>query len=286
MPVDDSFLDQDAAALTAETVWCHGSSTAAVDIVAPCPPADDGRLAGTSPPRADPRVALLLVHGGSWYRGDRAMYRRQQHALAAAGHVVGSAGYTLAADSRLADKLADLRLGYRTFRAVLADRWPGVRTVVVGGGSAGGHLAALLALDRDTLGDSPPPDGVVTVYGPGRLARWAPAAGIRSDMLRLCGVAGDTEPAAVEAALEAASPDRLLRPDCPPFLIAQASDDATFPADVVSGWSTALAQHGSTVTVRVYPGTGHGFMINGSEAGRALLSDVDTFLREVDARHP
>ncbi|WP_196073458.1 alpha/beta hydrolase [Nakamurella alba] len=231
---------------------------------------------------AAPTTALLLVHGGSWYRGDRSMYRVQQEKFAAAGHVVGSAGYSLDPGSVLADKLDDLRTGWRVFREHLATAWPTVRTVVVAGGSAGGHLAALLALDPD---EQVFPDGVVSVYGPGRLDGWEPDPSLRESIDMLCGVAGVEDPEVVQAARASASPLTWLRSSGrrpPPFLIAQGSDDRTFPPEVVSGWATDLARAGAPVIVRVYPDTGHGFMINGSAAGPALLRDIDTFVREVD----
>jgi acetyl esterase len=264
MPVDLSVLTADPESLPVAVLRYPGDDrpTSAVDLVDPAG-------AATS--------AILLVHGGSWYRGDRSMYRRQQHALAAAGHVVGSAGYTLAPDSRLADKMTDLATGAALFRSQVLARRPGIRTWVLVGGSAGAHLAALATFDRRFTR----PDGVVCVYGPGRLDGWIPDPGLGAAMHRLVGSTGADDPA-VAAALDAASPRRAIHGVPPPFLLARAEDDHTFPADVVTGWAADLRAAGGRVDVTAYPGTGHGFMINGSPQGAVLLADIDTFVRRTD----
>jgi acetyl esterase/lipase len=109
-----------------------------------------GRAVRLSPAPGTPRGIYLHIHGGGWALGSPILYDRQNQELAAgAGVTVASARYRLAPEHRwpahLEDTLAALEW-------VLAE-WPGL-PVIVGGESAGAHLAAstLLALrDRGGL---------------------------------------------------------------------------------------------------------------------------------------
>jgi acetyl esterase/lipase len=90
---------------------------------------------------------LLQVHGGGWFTGDKS-YQAIPLLLhmARCGWVCVSANYRLSPRATFPDHLIDLKLALRWIREHIAEHGGDPDYVVVTGGSAGGHLAALLAL--------------------------------------------------------------------------------------------------------------------------------------------
>ncbi|CAI0833550.1 alpha/beta hydrolase [Serratia quinivorans] len=103
-----------------------------------------------------PMPAMLYAHGGGWCLGSLALYDRPCQALAnATGRLILSVDYRLAPEHSYPRPLEDV---YQALCGVVdrADEW-GIDTsrIAVGGDSAGGNLAAavaLLARDRDGPG--------------------------------------------------------------------------------------------------------------------------------------
>lgn len=94
---------------------------------------------------------LLQLHGGGWIIG----HKRQQgrpllNHLAAQGWVCVAANYRLSPRARFPEPLIDVKLALRWIREHIAEYGGDPGFVVLTGGSAGGHLAALAAL---TAGD-------------------------------------------------------------------------------------------------------------------------------------
>ncbi len=131
--------------------------------------------------------AIVLIHGGGWKLGSRAMYRHWGPFLARHGYVAFTIDYRLATPDQpmYPQNLHDVQAAVRFLRDNAASRSVDPDRIGAIGDSAGGHLAALLALS----GDSPkvaspyfddPHDGVsthvcvaVTVYGVfDLLAQW------------------------------------------------------------------------------------------------------------------
>jgi acetyl esterase/lipase len=93
------------------------------------------------------RPAIMQIHGGSWIMGDK----REQgwpllSHLAANGWVCFNLNYRLSPGATFPDHLVDLKAGLAWIREH-ADQW-GIdpNFIAVTGGSAGGHLAALMGL--------------------------------------------------------------------------------------------------------------------------------------------
>jgi acetyl esterase/lipase len=102
-------------------------------------------------------AAVLVVHGGGWERGSRAMERPFAKRLAAQGFVAVPVSYRLGEKGRFPNALFDLKAAVRFLRAN-AERF-GIDAEHVGalGGSSGGQLVALLGATN----------GVATLEGPG-----------------------------------------------------------------------------------------------------------------------
>ncbi len=88
--------------------------------------------------------ALIIVHGGGWESGDRAMERPLAGRLAGLGYAAAPVSYRLRAEGRFPNALYDLKAAVRWLRKN-ADRY-GLDPAHIGaiGASAGGQLVALL----------------------------------------------------------------------------------------------------------------------------------------------
>lgn len=91
-----------------------------------------------------PLPTVILVHGGGWESGERAMERPLARRLAAAGFVAAPVSYRLGPAGRFPNALHDLKSAVRWLRAH-ADEF-GIDPDALGavGGSSGGQLVALL----------------------------------------------------------------------------------------------------------------------------------------------
>ncbi|MCZ6807171.1 MAG: alpha/beta hydrolase [Deltaproteobacteria bacterium] len=97
--------------------------------------------------RVENRPAIMQIHGGSWIMGDKREqgWPLMSH-LAANGWVCFNLNYRVSPGATFPDHLVDLKHGIAWIREH-ADEW-GIDPdfIAVTGGSAGGHLAALMAL--------------------------------------------------------------------------------------------------------------------------------------------
>lgn len=143
------------------------------------PPEGGGQLLCDiwSPPSgiAPSGLAFIYFHGSGWVMLDkdvqtRPFFRR----LAAQGHVVMDVAYRLYPDTDMAGMVGDVRRAVAWMRAHAAEYGVHPDRIVIGGGSAGGHLS-LLAAFTDGNPHLTPADvrnldtsvaGVVSVYGP------------------------------------------------------------------------------------------------------------------------
>ncbi|MFO1482270.1 MAG: alpha/beta hydrolase [Verrucomicrobiaceae bacterium] len=93
---------------------------------------------------SEPLPAIICIHGGGWYKGDRSSMANLAQALAAKGYVTASISYRLSGEAKFPAAIQDCKAAVRFLRANAAKF--GIRSDAIGvtGLSAGGHLAALL----------------------------------------------------------------------------------------------------------------------------------------------
>ncbi|MDP2183104.1 MAG: alpha/beta hydrolase [Actinomycetota bacterium] len=121
---------------------------------------------------SEPLVAgfAYLLHGGGWQSGDAGSYRFMARFLAGRGIPAAVGGYRHAPGSRYPAQLEDSIAGYRAACETAVGFGGPMRAGVIGGQSAGAHLAALAAADPRVSGDRPPCgvelSGLLLVSGP------------------------------------------------------------------------------------------------------------------------
>lgn len=183
------------------------------------------------PSTAGPRKAVLVVHGGSWRAGDKASphWRSVCEWLASEGFVAFSINYRLAPLFTFPAQIVDVRAAVRWIRqpdrAARFDIDPD--SIGAFGGSAGGNLVALLALEGTgewNVGSRV--SAVVDLSGPTDLtARGARRTGFDSAFQSLIAQYLGCDELDSCPAAEAASPLFFADETDPPFLVANSTNE-------------------------------------------------------------
>ena len=231
---------------------------------------------------------LLQLHGGAWMVGDKGQQALplMLH-LAAVGWVCVAANYRLSPRVAFPDHLLDCKLALRWVREHVAEYGGDPDFVVVTGGSAGGHLAALVALtandpayqpgfeDLDTsVAACVPFYGVYDMvesfgqHGPGEfVGRWLAR--------RIVGATLDED----RERFTRASPVDQVGPDAPAFFVIHGSRDNLVPVDQARRFVEALrAASRQPVLYAEIPGASHAFEVFHSVRTENVVNGVDRFL--------
>ena len=99
------------------------------------------------PPDAPPAPVMVYIHGGAWIIGDkREQGKPMMFELVARGWVCVAINYRLSPKATWPDHIVDAKRAVAWVKEHIADYGGDPSFVAVSGGSAGGHLCALLAL--------------------------------------------------------------------------------------------------------------------------------------------
>lgn len=210
-------------------------------------------------PEGDPKTIPLLIwiHGGGWREGEKRIYNDFER-FSYRGYAVLSIAYRFSQEAPFPAQLIDCKTAIRWARSHAAEYGYNASRIVVGGCSAGGHLAALLGVSNGEraydvgsyLEYSSDVQAVVDEFGPSDLTHEKlPTLGkeLRAFLL------DDAEK------IRCASPVRLVRGNEPPFLILHGTADSCVPIEHSRALAQALRQAGSEVQLLEIPGGGHGF---------------------------
>jgi acetyl esterase/lipase len=230
------------------------------------------------PPGEGVRALVVYIHGGGWESGDKAnpaamgMLWEKSMALA-------SINYRLSGVAPFPAQLEDCKAAIRWLRVNAARYRLDPDRIGVWGNSAGGHLAALVAVTADEPRFDIGPNkktscavsAVVDCYGPTDLSLYRTSR--PDDTLgRLFRGAIQNRTAQVQAANPIAyvSKDREI----PPIFIAHGDADRIVPLEHSEKFEAALTAAGKRVTLQVMPRQGHSVITREAEA------DARKFLRE------
>ena len=199
--------------------------------------------------RPDGRV-LLFWHGGGWTSGYKEWMSFMAPSFTAAGVTFVTAGYRLAPGHLFPTGVQDCVAGLNWVAERIAGVGGNADRIFIGGHSAGGHYAAMIATDPRWPQAQDLPAGIVKGCLPlSGVFEFGPSSGL-SARPRFLGSDDSNETAAspVKAA---------LGPHTPPFLVAYGTRD--FPHLVTQGaaFAAALRRAGATVEEIAMPDRTH-----------------------------
>lgn len=99
-----------------------------------------------------PFPAIVVVHGGGWLNGDKTKFRALAQQLAARGYVTSAVQYRLGYEAKFPKGAQDCLASVRFLRDQAKKYSVDPKRIGVVGGSAGGHLAGLMATGWDNPG--------------------------------------------------------------------------------------------------------------------------------------
>jgi acetyl esterase/lipase len=258
--------------------------TIRLDITAPAAPPTDGER----------RPALLQIHGGAWIIGDK----REQGLplikyLASRGWVCFNANYRLSPGATWPDPLTDLKHALAWIREHADEYHVDPNFIAVSGGSAGGHLAAMMAL---TANDPEYQKGIedadtslqaaVPIYGvydftnrnqtmPPQFLPWILEPMVMKEFL-----ADNPE------AFAKASPLDNVHADAPPFFVVHGDNDTLAPVQDARMFVEDVGEvSDAPVFYLELHGAQHAFDVFSSVRTRRVVRAVYRFLTVMHARY-
>jgi acetyl esterase/lipase len=245
-----------------------------------------------TPPHGAP--VMVYVHGGAWVMGDkREQGKPMMYELVARGWVCVAINYRLSPKASWPAHIVDVKKAVAWVRAHVADYGGDPSFLAVSGGSAGGHLAALLALTpgdpdfqpgfehEDTSVDACIPfygvmdltgtDEGATRYGPGLLEL------LENKVMK---ASASQEP----GLFRAASPTYRVHKEAPPFFVLHGGNDTLVPVFVARTFvATLRAVSAAPVAYAELPLAQHAFDVLASLRCQATTAGVVGFLQAARA---
>lgn len=217
-------------------------------------------------PAADPkpgekRPAVVIIHGGGWTGGEKGAKREIEigTTLARNGYVCVSINYILAkpGSPTWPDNLKDCKRAVRWLRKNAADLHVDPDHIGAIGGSAGGHLTAMLAV-------TDPKDGFEPAEDPGISTRVQAAVPMYAHM-----AAGFTRDHSMFKSKMKDDPEtyRLAAPiehvtrDDPPMLLLHGTADTTTPIENSKKMAAKLKEIGVPSELVIVEGAPHSFAL-------------------------
>jgi acetyl esterase/lipase len=237
---------------------------------------------------------LLWIHGGAWITG----HKQQQgqpliQALVPRGWVCVAINYRLSPAATFPEHLIDAKRAIAWIREKIGAYGGDASFIAVCGGSAGGHLASLVALTADEPEYQPgfeQADTSVTacvpMYGAFDFTDRHGIRGARADMAamlekQVLKTSRDLD----RQAWEKASPIYRVRPDAPPFLVVHGTHDSLLWIEETRAFVDALRRTSNDVVAYAeIPYAQHAFDVRFTPQAIRTVQGVARFLEWVRKR--
>jgi len=223
----------------------------------------------------DKRPCIIFFFGGGWMGGHPAQFYGMSKYLASRGMVAISAEYRTYNCHKAVprDCVEDGRQAIRYVRQHAAELGIHPDQIALSGGSAGGHVAAAVAM-CETI-DAEPESPISSM--PNALVLFNPVYNNGPD--------GGYGHSRVKEYWQDFSPHHNIREELPPTIVFFGTNDNCVPVKQVNAFQEAMDNAGNACATHIYEDEKHGF-IHISKGGRALFEDVltktDAFLVKQD----
>jgi acetyl esterase/lipase len=240
-----------------------------------------------TPPQGAP--VMVYIHGGAWVMGEkREQGKPMMYELVTRGWVCVAINYRLSPRAAWPAHIVDAKKAMAWVKAHIAEYGGDPSFVAVSGGSAGGHLCALLALtagdpgfqpgfeDDDTSVDACVPFyGVMDMTGTDEGARRYGSGLLDLLEKRVMKTSATEHP----ELFRAASPTYRVHADAPPFFVLHGQNDTLVPVSVARTFVAALGSVSQApVAYAELPLAQHAFDVLASLRCRATTAGVAAFL--------
>ena len=200
---------------------------------------------------------IVFIHGGGWVGGHPFMLVRMAAAMAERGYVTATIEYRLSGETTFPGPLSDAKCAVRWMRANADAIGLDPQRLAVAGGSAGGHLAALVALLPGRYEGEGGNDGFASdvqaavLFNPGLDLQLTGNALLDPIIVQLLGEATDER-------IAEATPLTHVTSASPPFLTRVGDVDRVTPASTCETFHQLLDDAGVPNRLDVLPGLDHG----------------------------
>ena len=225
-------------------------------------------------------AAVLIVHGGGWRQGSRAMLVEHARHLARDGFVALACEYRLTPEAHYPAQIHDVKAAIRWAKANADDLRFDPAKLCLQGHSAGAHLVLLAAgapnetrLDPPGADRSIPADcaAVVAVYPPVLMYRGErPSGGTPASALPGSDISDEIA--------ELASPLTHVHGAYPPAMLLHGDADKVVPVSASRRFEEALRNAGGKVDLHIFGGLPHGFG-NHPEIRPMMMTMISAFFR-------
>lgn len=241
-------------------------------------------LDASIPDGPGPFAAAVIVHGGAWVRGDRRLdVAPLLPVLSDAGIAWFTIDYRLTSNPmRFGLAVNDVEAAVRFVNAHAEEYHIDPNRIALVGESAGGHLAALAALDGEI-----PVKAVVALYAPTDLVSLAKTSDLVPDSLRQQ-LRGTPLEGMLMTMLSQLSPIRKVHAGMPPFLLIHGTADMVVPFEQSRAMCGKIESAGGDCELFRVPGAGHGIRLweSSKSISAPYKREMVRWLREKLAKNP
>ncbi len=231
---------------------------------------------------SDRRAAIVFYFGGGWRGGSPTQFATHAQYLASRGLVAICVEYRVHSrhQATVAECVHDAKSALRWVRSHADELGIDPERIASSGGSAGGHLAAAVAL---LPGHDDPQDDTSISCIPNAMALFNPAVDLSAEGLGRTADPQKTREleSRLGADLDSLSPATHVKAGLPPCIIFHGKDDTTVPYAQVEAFTAAMTAAGNRCELAGYDGQGHGFFNENRGNKRAYydtLRELDEFL--------
>lgn len=223
----------------------------------------------------DSAPCIVFFFGGGFINGSPEQFAEQCRHYSSKGYVAISADYRVISRNQCTavESYMDAKSAVRYIRSHASELGIDPNHVVVSGGSAGGGLALMCAME--VTGYNNPGDDTTISCRPDAIVAFNPVVDMEEHPFRIRKFAG----AAADL-----SPIRHLPTQLPPTLIFHGTADEIAGYDKVKTYTEKAKAAGADITLESFEGEGHGFYQRNQNDGKyyaITLQTTDTWLKKL-----
>jgi len=229
-----------------------------------------------------PFPAVVCIHGGGWYQGQRQDMDFMTELLSRRGYVAATVSYRLVPNARFPAQIEDCKAAVRWLRSNSGKYRINPDRIGAIGPSAGGHLACLLGVTDKKHGlegsggnpeHSSRVQAVVSFFGRTKFEKKTWSKELEEKIfVPLIGASFDDKPELYKRI----SPITYVSRTSPPFLFVHGAEDKLVPLQDSTDMAEKLQAAGVSAKVVIVEGVGHGWW-EGEKQTKSIEQAVEFF---------